>query len=279
MRKKSRDEEKISISKSICLLVCAFIYVIPVIMVFVNAFKPLKEIQGNFWALPKNFMLENFQTAFGLMDFWRAGVNTVIITLGTVFTGVLVSYLAAYGISHLKGKLSSGLYLMFVMGQIVPMHTVIVAIAIIASKFHINNTYFGLIILYVGFHCAFGIMTYVGFLKGIPAELEEAAVIDGCGLGRTIFQIVFPLLKPCTITVGTLFFLWTWSDYLLPSILISNAAKRTLILNLYIFKSVSNIQWNYFIAGLSLCILPVIIIYILAQKYITSGLVAGAVKG
>lgn len=274
-----RDKRIKQLLKSVCLLVCSVIYMVPVIMIFVNAFKPLKEIQGDFWALPKTFTTANFEKAFEMMDFLRACGNTAMITFGTVFAGIFASYLAAYGISHLRGKLSGGLYLMFVLGQIVPMHTVMVAVSVMATKLHMNNTHWGLIVLYSGFHCAFGVMTYVGFLKGIPAELEEAAAIDGCGLVRTVFQIVFPLLRPCTITVGVLFFLWTWSDYLLPSILISDETRRTLILNLYIFKGVSNIQWNYFIAGLSLCILPVIVVYILSQKHITSGLAAGALKG
>ena len=153
-----------------------------------------------------------------------------------------------------------------------------ISISILSTKVHLNNTHLGLIIFNSGFFTAFGIMTYVGFLKSVPRELEEAAAIDGAGVFRIMLQIVFPLVKSTTVTLGILFFLWTWNDLVLPNILISDENLRTITVNLYMFKSATNAQWNLLIAGLVVSMLPIIIIYIAGQKYITSGLTAGAIK-
>jgi len=153
-----------------------------------------------------------------------------------------------------------------------------IAVSVLATKMHLNNSLFGMVIFNSGFYTAFGVMTYTGFLKSVPRELEEAAALDGCGAARTMMQIIFPLLKSTTVTVGVLFFLWSWNDFLLPSILLGDESLRTISVNLYSFKSATNAQWNLLIAGLTASIVPIIVIYIIAQKQITSGLTAGAVK-
>ncbi|MFR4428264.1 MAG: carbohydrate ABC transporter permease, partial [Blautia faecis] len=135
-----------------------------------------------------------------------------------------------------------------------------------------------LIFLYAGFHGAFGIFTYVGFLKSIPKELEEAAAIDGCGMFRCMWQVIFPLVRSTSITLLVLFFLWTWNDFLMPNLYVSDSGLRTLTVAIYMFKSTSGSEWNLMLAGMTLSMVPIIIIYIAAQKYITSGLTAGAVK-
>ena len=153
-----------------------------------------------------------------------------------------------------------------------------IALQVMTTKFNLNNKLTVLIGLYAGFHCAFGIFTYVGFLKSVPRDLEEAACIDGCGAFRTMMQIIFPLVKPTSITIGVLFFLWTWNDFLMPSLMIGETGKRTLTVMIYMFRSNASSDWNLLIAALTLSIIPIVILYILAQKYITSGITAGAVK-
>lgn len=140
------------------------------------------------------------------MRYASSFLNSAVLTVLTVFISLIVSYLAAYGISHLKGKLSSGFYIFFILGQVIPFHAVMIAITIMAKTAHLNNSLFGLALMYGGLNCGFGIMTYMGFLKSVPAELEEAAMIDGCGVFRSMVQIVFPLLKPATVTLGVLYF-------------------------------------------------------------------------
>ena len=276
MHKMSSSTKNILAGIGVLMLGC--IFMMPVFLIFMNAFKPNKDILTNFVAFPKSLYLNNFTEAMDTMNFWVSFKNTVIVTISTVLLSTFTSFICAFGISHLRGRISKFFYLFFVMGQIIPFHTVMIAISVLAKKAHMNNTLWGLVVLNSGFFSSFGIMTFVGFLRGVPKELEEAATLDGCGLWRTMMQVVFPLVRPTTVTVGVLFFLWSWNDFLLPSILVSEKELRTITVNLYMFKTATNAQWNLLIAGLTLSMLPIIAIYIVAQKYITSGLTAGAVK-
>lgn len=275
--KASKEKTKYGVLGAVVLLL-GIIFMLPVFLIISNAFKPNKDILTNFIALPTSLYLDNFTEAMEIMNFWTVFRNTVIVTVSTVVIATLFSFFCAYGISHLKGKISTIFYMLFVLGQIIPFHTVMIAISVLATNAHLNNTLIGLVIFNSGFFTAFGVMTFVGFLKGIPRELEEAATLDGCGIWRTMMQVVFPLLVPTTVTVGVLFFLWSWNDFLLPSILNGDESLRTITVNLYMFKSSTSAQWNLFIAGLTLSMLPIVVIYILAQRYITSGLTSGAIK-
>lgn len=275
--KASKEKTKYGVLGAVVLLL-GIIFMLPVFLIISNAFKPNKDILTNFIARPTSLYLDNFTEAMEIMNFWTVFRNTVIVTVSTVVIATLFSFFCAYGISHLKGKISTFFYMLFVLGQIIPFHTVMIAISVLATNAHLNNTLIGLVIFNSGFFTAFGVMTFVGFLKGIPRELEEAATLDGCGIWRTMMQVVFPLLVPTTVTVGVLFFLWSWNDFLLPSILNGDESLRTITVNLYMFKSSTSAQWNLFIAGLTLSMLPIVVIYILAQRYITSGLTSGAIK-
>lgn len=266
------------IAGTLIMFALGCIFFMPVFWIMMNSIKTSAEIAADFLALPTFLYMDNFKDAMDRMNFIVALKNSLVITMGATIGGVLVSFSAAFGIAHLNGRLSKNLYLYFVFGQIVPFHAVMIPISVLATKTHLTNSLAGLILLDIGFFCAFGILTFSGFLKSVPRELEEAAAIDGCGVFRTMVQIVFPLVKPATVTIAVLFFMWSWNDFLLPSILIGNTELRTLPVNLFMFKSATSTQWNLFIAGLTLCIIPTIVLYIFAQKYITSGLTMGAVK-
>ena len=272
--KKSKKE----IAIMIILLVLGIIFISPILLLVMNSFKPYKDMIYNFLSLPIPFTMENYAVAIQRMDFFRVFLNSVIVTGLTVFFGVIFSFMAAYGISHIRSKKGKFLYFLFTMGQIIPFHTIMIALQTMTAELKLNNKLWVLVCLYIGFHSAFGIFTYVGFLKSIPKELEEAACIDGCGVVRTMVQVIFPLVKPTSITIGVLFFLWTWNDFLMPSLMISDSNKRTLTVMIYMFKSNASSEWNLLIAALTLSIIPIVVLYILAQKYITSGITAGAIK-
>ena len=272
--KKSKKE----IAIMIILLVLGIIFVSPILLLVMNSFKPYKDMIYNFLSLPIPFTMENYAVAIQRMDFFRVFLNSVIVTGLTVFFGVIFSFMAAYGISHIRSKKGKFLYFLFTMGQIIPFHTIMIALQTMTAELKLNNKLWVLVCLYIGFHSAFGIFTYVGFLKSIPKELEEAACIDGCGVVRTMVQVIFPLVKPTSITIGVLFFIWTWNDFLMPSLMISDSNKRTLTVMIYMFKSNASSEWNLLIAALTLSIIPIVVLYILAQKYITSGITAGAIK-
>ena len=276
MIKSKKSKKEIAIM--VILLVLGIIFISPILLLVMNSFKPYKDMIYNFLSLPIPFTMENYAVAIQRMDFFRVFLNSVIVTGLTVFFGVIFSFMAAYGISHIRSKKGKFLYFLFTMGQIIPFHTIMIALQTMTADLKLNNKLWVLVCLYIGFHSAFGIFTYVGFLKSIPKELEEAACIDGCGVVRTMVQVIFPLVKPTSITIGVLFFLWTWNDFLMPSLMISDSNKRTLTVMIYMFKSNASSEWNLFIAALTLSIIPIVVLYILAQKYITSGITAGAIK-
>lgn len=274
---RSRKKRSILVGSIICFI-AGLIFMMPVFLIVMNAFKPNNEILISFISFPTGLYLDNFQQAMDIMNFGKVFCNTLFVTICTVLLAGIVSFTSAYGISHLRGKLGSGLYILFVVGQIIPFHAVMISISILANKLGLTNTHLGLIIFNSGFFTSFGVMTYVGFLKSVPRELEEAAAIDGAGPFRTMVQVILPLVKSTTVTLGILYFLWTWNDLLLPNIMISDANLRTITVNLYMFKSSTNAQWNLLIAGLTVSMIPIVILYVLGQKYITSGLTAGAIK-
>lgn len=276
--KKYQGRQYRIIVKSFLCFLAGTAFMLPVFLIVMNAFKPNKEILTSFITFPTSLYLDNFKQAMVSMRFGTAFYNTIFVTVCTVLLAGIVSFLGAYGISHLKGKCADGLYILFVCGQLIPFHTVMISVSVLATKLHLTNTHLGLILFNSGFFTAFGVMTYTGFLKSIPRDLEEAAAIDGASAPRIMLQIIFPLLKSTTVTLGILYFLWTWNDLLLPNILISDEKLRTITVNLYMFKSSTNAQWNLLIAGLTVSMLPIILIYIMGQKYITGGLTAGAVK-
>lgn len=265
-------------STSIILFVLGLIFMLPVFILVMNSFKTYDEIINSFITLPKSLYFGNFAKAADMMNYGTALKNSLFVTILTVVLCTIVSFSAAFGISHLQGKKQIFFYLLFTLGQIVPFHTIMIPLSVMMTNFHMNNNLLTLVLLYSGFHCAFGIFTYFGFLKTVPNSLEEAAIIDGCGTLRVIWQIFFPLVLPTTVTIVVLFFLWTWNDFLMPSILLSDSMLRTITVNMYIFKGSTQSDWNLFIAALVLSIIPIIIVYLLAQKYITSGITAGAVK-
>jgi len=274
--KKKRTERRIGLT--ILFLILGVIFCSPFLLLLINAFKPYNDMVIDFLAWPKSFYIDNFKNAITQMHFFRSLGNSAIITGGTMVLATLISFIASYGIYHIRGKLGRTLYLFFTLGQIVPFHSIMIALSVQLNRLGMNDKYISLILLYSGFHCCFGIFTYYGFLKSIPNELEEAAEIDGANIFQSMTQVVFPLIKSTTITLNVLFFLWTWNDFLMPSLYLGTS-KKTLTVMIYMFKSTSGSKWNLLLAGLVMAIVPVVIIYIVAQRYITEGLTAGAVKG
>ena len=236
------------------------LFLMPIILLVMNAFKTHNDMIQNFLSFPHYLYTGNFTEAIERLKFWRVVGNSAYVTLGTMLVCTIISFMAAYGIAHIPGKLGNVLYLMFTLGQIIPFHSIMIALSVQLTNTNLLNN------------------LTVGFLKSIPKELEEAAAIDGCGMFRCMWQVIFPLVRSTSITLLVLFFLWTWNDFLMPNLYVSDSGLRTLTVAIYMFKSTSGSEWNLMLAGMTLSMVPIIIIYIAAQKYITSGLTAGAVK-
>ena len=202
----------------------------------------------------------------------------LFITVGSVLVIVLFSYMTAWYITRVKSKLTSAMYYAFVFSMIVPFQMVMFAMSKIANALSLDNP-LGIIIIYLGFGAGLSVFMFCGFIKSIPLEIEEAAMIDGCGSIRTFFLVVFPILKPTAITVAILNAMWIWNDYLLPYLVIGSDYKTIPIAIQYLRGGYGSVDMGAMMAMLVLAIIPIVVFYLSSQKYIIKGVVAGAVKG
>ncbi len=259
-------------------------YLFPIFIVFVNSFKNRAELYENILALPNKFDFQYYEAAMQKMNFLRALGNSVIVTTVSIAIIVVLSSMTAWMLVRVDNKLSKVIFMIFVATMLLPFQTLMMPLMQVMGwirdtlNIPMMNTLGGLIYMNVGFGASMAVFLYHGFVKSIPISLEEAATIDGCTKFGVFWKIVFPMLKPTTVTVMILDVIWIWNDYLLPSLVISKKSLRTIPLSTASFFGQFTIQWNMAMAGLMLTIIPVIIFYLAAQKYIIKGVAAGAVK-
>ncbi|MGH3243927.1 MAG: carbohydrate ABC transporter permease [Spirillospora sp.] len=208
----------------------------------------------------------------------RAFLNTVIITVGSVVCLVLVSSLTAYVIARRTSRVSNGLYVLFVIGFIMPLTLGLVPIYVVMRSMGLLATYHGIIILHTAGILPFAVFLYVGFIRALPTEYEEAAQVDGAGMFRTFFKVVIPLLRPITTTVAMLSGLIVWNDFFLALIFMSGSSIGTLPIALNSFVNENYTQWNLVFAGATIAILPMLAVFIVAQRQFVRGL-AGGIRG
>ncbi|MDD2970876.1 MAG: carbohydrate ABC transporter permease [Lachnospiraceae bacterium] len=268
--------------KLIVLSLVLLLYMVPFFLILVNSFKRKITIIKHPLMLidPKGFSVENYVSAFKEMNYLRAFGNSLIITTVSVLFIVLFASMASYYMARSKTIASRLSFSLIVAAMVIPFQTIMIPlISIYGNMFGMLNMRSTLIFMNIGFGMALAIFIYYGFIRsGVPVSLEEAAIIDGCRPYQVFFKIVFPLLKPTTATLIVLDVLWLWNDYLLPSLILGKKALYTLPLSTYTFYGTYSNDLGKIMAGLVLTILPVIAIYLLLQKQIISGVVAGAVK-
>ncbi|MGI6085587.1 MAG: carbohydrate ABC transporter permease [Acetivibrionales bacterium] len=267
-----------NIVKVVLLTIAAIFFISPFLMVVLNSFKTTKEFLENPLALPAVFDLTNFKIAFEKMRFLTGFTNTLIITSISVLFITLFSSMQAYALVRNKTKLSKIIFIIMVASMIIPFQAIMIPLVKVYGSIGFLNSKESLIYMYMGFGASLAVFIYHGFIKSIPVELEEAAMIDGCSRRRTFFSVVFPLLKPTTMTVAILDILWIWNDFLLPSLVLITPAQRTLPLSTYYFFGTYTVDYGLLMAGLMMTILPVVIIFIFMQKYIISGVMQGSIK-
>lgn len=271
------------IANIVLILLCC-VYLFPIYIIAVNAFKNRAELYENILALPQTWSLQYFTKAMDKMNFFNAIKNSLIVTVVSIVIIVVLSSMCAWMLARSRSKLSRFIYMLFIATMLIPFQTLMMplmqVLGFVRDTLHIPlvDTLGGLIFCYIGFGASMSVFLYYGFVKTVPIALEEAATIDGCSKFGVFWRIVFPMLKPTTMTVIILDVIWIWNDYLLPSLVLSSKANRTIPLSTFSFFGQFNIQWNLAMAGLTLTIIPVIIFYLCAQKYIVKGVAAGAVK-
>ncbi len=263
------------------LITVSIIFLAPILIVLMNSFK------GQFYISAAPFKLPDSETFAGLTNyinglrktgFLSAFLYSLFITVSSVAVIVFFTSMAAWYISRVRNKATTVLYYLFLFSMIVPFQMVMFSMSKIANSMKLDNPV-GIILLYLGFGAGLSVFLFSGFVSGIPKEVEEAAMIDGATPLKLYFLVVFPMMKPIAITVAILNAMWIWNDYLLPYLVIGNKYKTIPIAVQYLQGGYGSRDMGALMAMLVLSIIPVIIFYLLCQKYIIKGVVAGAVKG
>ncbi|GIO63061.1 carbohydrate ABC transporter permease [Paenibacillus cellulositrophicus] len=250
----------------------------PLYMTLTIALKNPEEMTRSVFAIPTTFHWENFSNAVKMTNFFRAFRNSALVTISTVVLTLLTNSLVAYAIArNMHRKFFKGLYFYFISAMFIPFPIIMLPIVKLASALHMTNLV-GLTILHTVYALAFNVFVYVGYIRSIPTALEEAATVDGATTWGTFWRIIFPLMAPINATVGILICLSTYNDFLLPLIIISDQSSYTLPLVQYIFQGQFNTDYNLAFASYLMAMLPMIIIYLFAQKWIINGVTQGAVK-
>ena len=262
----------------IVMLVICCIVVLPFYYLFVSVFKTTREMGLNPLGLPGSLYLENFKDAWEQIRFWQAFGNTLLITFSTLIIVVLFGSMAAYAVARRQSKFYRLVMLYFLLGFMVPFQTTMIPLYQQMQFFGLINKIYGLIILSTG-SCVFAFFLYQGFIKTVPYELEESAVIDGAKPFRVFFQITFPLLKPITVTMAIFHVMSNWNDFMTPFLFLHSRENTTLMLEMYRGVGEFTNNWPLMMSIMVLIISPLVLFYIFAQRFIIEGLTSGAVKG
>jgi len=264
---------------TILLTISALLYLYPLLLVVINSFKTFAEITINVVALPEKLTLDNYVNAFRLMEYPRLFLNTLYATATGVLGVVVVSSMAGFKLSRTKTSYSWVMLIVLIAPMMIPFHSFMIALVKVAKALHLTRSPWGLGVLYWGLGAPLALFLYHGFVKSVPRELDDCAMIDGASPLRAFVQVIFPLLQPVTVSVIVINAMWMWNDFLLPLLVLSGAKKAlTLQLAAYNFFGLYKIEWNYAMAGVLLTIAPALVFYLALQKHIIKGMVSGAVK-
>ena len=281
---------------SVLFAVISVAWIAPILLVILNSFKrkayifkypfgvstkSLSDGWDRFTAGSKQLFcgILNYKNALKQTDMIHVFGTSLFITVASVAVIILCCSMTAWYIVRVKSKGTKFLYTLCLFSMIVPFQMVMFTLSKFANMLHLSNPV-GIIVVYLGFGAGLSVFMFTGFIKGIPLEIEEAAMIDGCTPIQTFFMVVFPILKPTTVTVAILQAMWIWNDYLLPSLVLNISKYKTIPIAIqYLKQSHGMVDWGAMMAALVMAIVPIVIFYIACQKYIIEGVAAGAVKG
>lgn len=260
------------------LILVALLFLFPIYLVFVNGLKTPKDVFLNTLGAPEAMQWGNYARAWEMMSFGRAFLNSLSITAGSIVVIIIATSMAAWVLVRTKTRSSNLIFLVFVSAMIIPFQSVMLPLVSFMDRLGLLNSRIGIVFMYLGFGSSLSIFLYHGFIKSVPMALEEAAIIDGCPRWRILWLIVFPLLKSITVTIMILNIKWFWNDYLLPQLVLGEKALRTIPLSMFYFFGQYTKQWHLAMAALTLSIVPVILFFLIAQRYIIEGITTGSVK-
>ncbi|WP_436375127.1 carbohydrate ABC transporter permease [Cytobacillus sp. BC1816] len=269
---------KVTFLLEIIGIVLGIIFLIPFYFVIINSVKGFADILIDAAAWPQEFLFSNYLKVWDIINFPRAFWNSLIITVISNIGLVVISSMAAWKMVRTPGKFSKILFALFVSAMVIPFQTVMIPLMKLGGTLNLTNSIPGLIIMYFGFGVPLSLFLYHGFIKTVPIEIEESARIDGCSQFGVFWRIVFPLLKPITVTVIILNTLWIWNDYLLPLLVLQDAELRTIPLATSSFFAQYTKQWDMGLAALVMGITPVVIFFLFLQRHIIKGIAQGSIK-
>ncbi|MDG0792811.1 carbohydrate ABC transporter permease [Cohnella ginsengisoli] len=261
-------------------ILLALLFLAPFYFVLANSLKTLGEILVDAASLPEAYKFTNYSRVWEMIRFPTALRNSVVITAISVAGIVTISSMTAYRLVRRPTRFNNLLFLAFISSMIIPFQSVMLQLVRVTSILELRGDLLGIVVCYLGFGLALSVFLFHGFIKGVPLEIEEAAVMDGCSPYGVFWRIVFPLLKPIAVTVVILNTLWIWNDYLLPVLIIgSNKDLTTIPLAVTRFFGQYTKQWDLALAGLAMSVTPIVVLFLLLQKHIVEGITSGSVKG
>ena len=279
----AKTTKRINAVISVALSLLCLVYIYPIVLIFINSLKQERAISTT-----RIFELPTAETFNGLgnyfygitsMNFLQSFWYSLFISVSSVLLILLCCSMCAWYITRVRGVLSSGMYYLCVFSMVVPFQMVMFTLAKTADTLKLNNPY-NICIIYLGFGAGLAVFMFTGFMKSMPVAIEEAAMIDGCNPLQIFFRVVCPILKPTMISTAILETMWVWNDYLLPTLVLDIKSYRTIPMAIQYFRgSYGKVEMGPMMACIMLTVLPVVILYLICQKYIIEGVVAGAVKG
>ena len=260
------------------LIIMAIIFVMPMLFTIISSLKTKLDIFSDPFALPKNPQWSNYVIAWKDANMSAYFINSVIQSGSTVILTSLISTMAAYALARFDFKLNKVLVLVFMLGMMVPMHTILVPVSYIIGLFNLKNNIFALVLVYVAFNLPFSIMVMITFMKGVNRSLEEAAIIDGANYFQIYSKIMIPLTLPAISTISIFNFMGAWNNILFPLLFINDKRLRPISLGLLNFNGERGSEYGLMMAGIVITVAVPLAIYLLFQEKVESGLAAGAVK-
>lgn len=267
----------LNILKNVLAWAFSLLMLIPLVLIVVNAFKTDAEALTMTLSLPKTWDFSNFAVVIEKGKLGRSFLNSLLYAGSATVLTVLLGSMAAYVFARRRGKKETRMYMYMVLGIVIPINYV--ALMKVMQVTQLNDTAIGIILLYVALQLPFTVFLLYGFVSKVPVDLDEAAVLDGCGPWRLFFNIVMPMMKSSMITAAVLCFLNTWNEFVMPLYFLNSSEKWPMTLAVYNFFGQYSKSWNLICADILLTCLPVIVMYLICQKYIVGGQTAGAVKG
>ncbi|POX66076.1 carbohydrate ABC transporter permease [Microbacterium sp. Ru50] len=263
---------------NVLLIVLSILMIYPLVIIVITAFKPNLEVLTNPTGLPISPTFDNFVTSWNEANFTNLFANSILLTLVSMTVATFVAALASYAIVRQATKIGSGIYLLLAAGIFLPMQLALVPQFRVVRDLGLINSYAGVILLYIAGALPFGVFLMAAFMRQVPREIVEAAVIDGAGYFPLFWRIFFPLARPAVATFWVLQGVGVWNDYLVPQLLLTDPGKRTLTTGVLYFKAQYLADWGNIMAAVLIMSLPILLLFVFAQRYFVSGLYAGAVK-